>query len=264
MTQTLLEAPSMVEVENMWLKAFTKPSKRTLQTKLGPSEVGSCPYCVGYTMAVKLCEMPPREVDPFGYAAHIGTMCHYFLEHKLDLFYGAGYEIESHRETKLDDIFEIPGYGKVGGSCDLYVPDWQRTFDYKFPGKYSYEKVKLAIAKYHRAMAAGDLEEAAKHGPSKQYRTQQQVYGQGWLQRGYPVQGSVIIFLPRHTNEVNDIVFWEEPINEELYQKAIGRTELIWDYVQDGQLGEIPSDEDCYTCGQHGRGDLTNYTRATN
>lgn len=261
---TELAVPSMVEVENMWLKSFTKPSSRSLQSKLGPSEVGACTYCVGYTMAAKLCEMPPREADPFGYAAWLGTACHYYLENKLDLAYGAGYDIESHREAKLKNIFSIEGYGAVGGSCDLYVPDWARTFDYKFPGKYSYDKVKLAIAKHHAAKRAGDLELAAKLGPSMQYRTQQQIYAQGFIQQGLPVTSSVIIFLPRHTNEVSDVLFWEEPVSTEFFQKAIDRTELIWMYVQDGQLGDLPSDPDCYTCSRHGFGDLTNYTQATN
>lgn len=261
---TTLQAPPLAEVERMWLKAFTKPSSRSLQTKLGPSEVGSCPYCVGYTMAAKLCEMPPREADPFGYAAHIGSMCHYYLEHKLDLVYGAGYDIESHREAELKDIFEVPGYGQISGSSDLFVPDWGRTFDYKFPGSFSYDKVKLAIKKREDAIYRGDMEAAAKLGPSMQYRTQQQVYRKGWQNLGYEVCSSVIIFLPRHTNSVNDVLFWEEPNNDELFDKAVERSELIWMYVTDGQLGEIPSEDDCYTCKNHGRGNLTNYTQATN
>lgn len=239
--------PPLEDVERMWLKAFTKPSSRSLQSKLGPSEVGSCTYCIGYTMASKLCDMPLRELDPFGYAAHIGTMAHYYLEHKLDLVHGAGYGIETHREQKLSDIFEVPGYGSISGSCDLFVPDWGRTFDYKFPGKWSYDKVKLAIAKGQT--------------PSMQYRVQQQVYAQGWMQRGYELTSSVIIFLPRHTNELNGVLFWEEPINQELYEKAVARTELIWEYTADGQLGELPSDPDCFQCDKHGRGNLTTYNR---
>jgi hypothetical protein len=242
-----MTAPPLPEVERMWLKAFTKPSSRSLQTKLGPSEVGACTFCIGYTMAAKLCEMPPRELDPFGYAAHIGTMAHYYLEHKLDLVHGAGYEIDSIREAKLKNIFEVEGYGSISGSCDLFVPDWERTFDYKFPGKWSYDKVKLAIAK--------------GGAPSMQYRVQQQIYAQGFLQAGYTVTNTVIIFLPRHSNELNDVLFWEEPVNQELYEKAIARTELIWEYVLDGQLDELPSDVDCFTCDRHGRGNTNLYNQ---
>lgn len=254
--------PSLEQIEGSFLKALTKDSERSLQTKLGPSEVAGCAYCVGYTMAAKLCEMPPRG-DSFGYAAWLGTGLHYYLEHKLDLVYGAGYDIETRREEKLKDIFEIPGYGKISGSCDLFVPDWGRTFDYKFPGSYSYEKVKLAIAKGKAAIARGEIPQADKgETPSMQYRGQQQVYRKGWENLGFEVCSSVIIFLPRHSNSVNDVLFWEEPANDELFAGAVDRTALIWDYVQDGQLGEIPSDADCYTCTSYtgpGRGNLDIY-----
>lgn len=269
MTTTLevrphIEAPPLGEVKQMWLKGFTKPSSRSLQAKLGPSEVGSCPYCVGYTMAAKLCDMPDRDPDPFGYAAHIGTMCHYYLEHKLDLVYGAGYDIETFRETKLENIFEVEGYGKVSGNCDLMVPDWCRTFDYKFPGAWSYDKVQMAIRKGQSALRQGK-EVTHAHKPSMQYRVQQQIYAQGWIQQGYQIDSCVIIFLPRHTNAVSDVIFWEEPVNPELYQAAIANVGIIWEYVKDGELGDLPSDTDCYTCGDRGpgRGNLTTYLQAT-
>lgn len=266
MTATLerVEAPPLESVKQMWLKGFTKPSSRSLQAKLGPSEVGSCHYCVGYTMAAKLCDMPDRDPDPFGYAAHIGTMCHYYLEHKLDLVYGAGYEIESFRETKLKDIFEVEGYGSISGNCDLMVPDWHRTFDYKFPGSWSYDKVQMAIRKGQMALKRGD-EVTSAHKPSMQYRVQQQIYAQGWIQQGYQIDSCVIIFLPRHTNSLTDVIFWEEEVNPALYKAAIANVGTVWEYVKDGELGLLESDPDCYTCGDRGpgRGSLTTYLQAT-
>lgn len=264
MSETLIEAPPLSDVKQMWLKGFTKPSSRSLQAKLGPSEVGSCAYCVGYTMASKLCDMPDRDPDPFGYAAHIGTMCHYYLEHKLDLVHGAGYDIETFRETKLKDIFEVEGYGAVSGSCDLMVPDWCRTFDYKFPGSWSYDKVAAAIAKGRNAERQGK-EVTSAHKPSMQYRVQQQIYAEGWRQLGYQIDKCVIIFLPRHTNSVNDVIFWEEEVNPTLYEAAIANVGIIWEYVKDGELDDLPSDPDCFTCGPRGpgRGNLTTYRAAT-
>ncbi|WP_346924641.1 hypothetical protein [uncultured Arthrobacter sp.] len=264
MSDTLLEAPPLQEVKNAFLKAITKPDARSLQAKLGPSEVGGCAYCTGYTMAAKLCAMPDRDPDPFGYAAWLGTGLHYYLEHKLDLVHGAGYDIETFRETKLKDIFEVEGYGAVSGSCDLMVPDWCRTFDYKFPGSWSYDKVAAAIAKGRNAERQGK-EVTSAHKPSMQYRVQQQIYAQGWIQAGYQIDSCVIIFLPRHTNAVSDVIFWEEPVNPELYQAAIANVGIIWSYVTDGELDDLPSDPDCFTCGARGpgRGNLTTYRAAT-
>jgi len=260
---TTLETYTEAQVQSAYTKGFTRRSDRDKQTKLGPSEIGGCVYCVGYTMAAKLAEMPSRD-DSFGYAAWIGTMAHYWLEQNLLLENPiTGGALDTLREHKVK-VFDIPDYGTINGSCDIFTPEFCETGDYKFPGKWSYEKVQIAIRKYHMALAKGDLEEAAKQGPSKQYRFQQQLYAHGLVQQGHEVERCRIIFLPRHTNAVSDIIHWVEPYQPEMVEKALARTIIIWEYVQSGQLGELPSDDDCYTCDRNGRGDLTNYNLATN
>jgi hypothetical protein len=144
------------------------------------------------------------------------------------------------------------------------VPDWARTFDYKFPGSWSYDKVSTAIAKGKAAVRRGETPTSA-HKPSMQYRVQQQIYAQGWIQRGYQIDKCVIIFLPRHTNSVKDVIFWEEEVNTTLYEAAVANVNTIWSYVKDGELDDLPSDPDCFTCGPRGpgRGNLTTYLAAT-
>jgi hypothetical protein len=214
-------------------------------------------------MASKLCEMPSRD-DGFGYAAWIGTMAHYWLEQNLVLEHPVtGEPLDTLREHKVS-VFDIPDYGTIKGHLDIYTPAFRETGDYKFPGKYSLEKLQTALAKRRRALNAGDLEEAAKYGPSLQYRYQQQLYAHGLTQLGYEVERCRIIFLPRHTNDIRDVIHWVEPYQPEMVEKALARTILIWEYVQAGQLGELPSDDDCYTCDRVGRGDLTNYNETLN
>lgn len=240
---------SEAQVTAAFTKGFTRRSERDKQVKLGPSEVGACTYCVGYTMAAKLCEMPKRD-DDFGYAAWIGTMAHYWLEQNLVLEHPlTGVPLNTLREHKVR-VFDIPDYGTINGHLDIYIPEFKRTGDYKFPGKWSYEKVQLAIRK--------------GIGPSLQYRYQQQQYAHGLVQQGHEVDVCRIIFLPRHSNNIQDVIHWEEPYQPEMVEKAQARTILIWEYVQAGQLAELPSDSDCYTCDRHGRGNLTNYNQATN
>lgn len=266
---TTLEIPTIEQVERQFIGAIAKPSERDKQIKVGPSSIGGCPYCLGYDMAAKLVEMPDREAEKFGYAAWLGTGLHYYLEHNLDL------GVEVFRETKLKDIFEIPGYGSIGGSCDLMVPEWGRTFDFKFPGSWSYDKVQVAIAKGRLATRRGEELNAFQHMPSMQYRVQQQIYAQGWIQRGYDIRKTVLAFLPRHTNDIRDVILWEEDVNQELYEGAVDRAISIWEYVEAGQLGDIPSEAanpakpdeiTCYTCGPRGpgRGNLTNYNKTLN
>lgn len=262
MTATALQTYTPEQITASFTKGFTRSSDRDRQTVLGPSEIGGCVYCVGYTMAAKLCEMPKR--DGWGYAAWIGTMAHYWLEHNLILEDPiTGGPVETLREHKVE-VFEVPRYGLIKGHTDLAVPSWGRSFDFKFPGKWSYEKVQSAIAKHRFYLKKGDLEEAAKWGPSKQYRYQQQLYLHGLIAQGHEMEACRIIFLPRHSNNLQDVIHWEEPYNPQMVQDALTRTSMIFDYVEDGQLGELESDPDCYRCDTYGRGDLTTYNELFN
>jgi hypothetical protein len=242
------------QLTQMFTAGFTRRSERDKQVMLGPSEVGGCEYCVGYTMAQKSVELPNR--DSWGYAAWIGTMAHYWLEQNLVLTDPVtGETVPTRREHKVE-VFEIPGYGVIKGHCDMQLDD--TTVDYKFPGKWSYEKLAADLAKRRFHLSRGSVE-WAKYGPSLQYRYQQQLYAYGFNQAGIEINRCRIIFLPRHSNNLQDVVHWEEPYQPEMVQKALDRTTMIFDYVMDGQLGEFESDPDCYRCDVYGRGDLTNY-----
>jgi hypothetical protein len=185
-------------------------------------------------MAQKLPNPPAQRGKGFGYAAHIGTMCHYWLEHNLLL--GEGYT--QHHEEKVY-VGEVPGYGKISGSCDLYVPQLATTFDWKFPGKWSYDKLKLALAK--------------GGAPSSQYRYQQQAYAHGQALLGRPIESCVIVFFPRHSNNLGDVIMYQESYQPEMVTAVFDRLETLWEWVEAGELNEIESDTDCYTCSTYGR-----------
>lgn len=260
MTATTIQTYTTDQLTSMFTAGFTRQSARDKQTILGPSEIGGCEYCVGYTMASKLCEMPKR--DGWGYAAWIGTMAHYWLEQNLVLTDPVtGEVVPTLREHKVE-VFEIPGYGLIKGHCDLQVADI--TVDYKFPGKWSYEKVQTALAKRRYHLGKGELEKAAKLGPSLQYRYQQQLYAHGMRKQGIEINRCRIIFLPRASNNLQEVIHWEEPYQPEMVEKALERTIMILAYIEDGQLGAFESDKDCYTCDVYGRGDLTNYNNLFN
>jgi hypothetical protein len=235
-----LYIPDIDEVWEIMKGSISKRSERDKQVNVGPSELGGCAYCVGYTMASKFYELPERNRG-FGYAAWLGTMCHFWLEHNLEL------PVESLREHKVK-VFDIEGYGTVRGSTDLLVPEWERTFDFKFPGKYSYDKVALALR-------TGGF-------PSNAYRYQQQCYAHGANKAGITVKNSVILFFPRHTNSIEDVIPYEEPYRPEMVDLLQRRTEAIWEDVQDGNLDLIPSDDDCFECDDYrgsGRKNIGNY-----
>lgn len=224
------------QIEKLILDAVTQQSERSKQVKLGPSEVGACAYCVAHTMSQRTdTPAPSRGDEGFGYAAWVGTAAHYWMEHHIP----NRIPHESFPERKVS-VFDIEGYGTIGGTSDLYVPELATTFDWKFPGKWSHDKLRLELKQ------PGGT-------PSNAYRYQQQLYGQGFINEGLPVERCVIVFFPRHSNNVNDIVFWEEAFQPDMVQAAKQRVETIWEWVQAGELAEIPSDDDCFTCSTYGR-----------
>lgn len=235
-----LETFTPDQVTAIFTAGFTRQSERDKQVKIGPSEIGGCEYCVGHTMSQKSEHPAPSRGDEgFGYAAWIGTMCHYWLEQNLVLTHPVtGKPFDTLREHRVE-VFDISDYGSISGSVDLYVEAFRRTQDYKFPGKYAYDMLKFNLRK-------GLL-------PKTEYRYQQQLYAHGLIRLGFPVEMCRIIFLPRHSNNVNDVVHWEEPYNPAMVDLALKRAEMIWDLVKAGELDQLVSDEACYTCDTYGR-----------
>lgn len=199
------------------IKAETDRDKQRL---IGPSSMGGCPYCLGHQMAGTA---PKR---PFSFYPKLGTAFHYYMEHHMTI-------PEMETEQKVD-ICEIPGYGKIKGTIDLYYPPWGIVGDYKLVGKNTLAKVKL-------------------DGPSITYRVQGHLYGYGKAQLGHAVKEIHILFVPRDGGSISSLVDWSEPYNEALALAAIDRTKEVWEHVQAGNIEDIPSDEDCYDCKFSGR-----------
>lgn len=234
----------MSDFLDMLKSSIAKPKKRDLQVSVGPSLIGtSCYFCLGYEVARKYFDLPRRN-ESFGYAAWVGTMCHEWLENHLDLPTVQQHEVKVH-------IFDIEGYGPVKGSCDLVLPDLKRIVDWKFPGEYSYEKLRLAKAKDPEGWR-----------PSNQYRYQQQLYAHGLNQAGIEIETCTIVFFPRHLNNLDAVIAFEEPYTEEMAYLAKARLEAIIEDVLEGRLGDLPSDPDCFECSSFqgsGRPDVTGY-----
>lgn len=199
------------------IKAETDRDKQRL---IGPSSMGGCPYCLAHQMAGTA---PKR---PFSFYPKLGTAFHYYMEHHMTI---PGMETE-----QKVDICEIPGYGKIKGTIDLYYQPEGIVGDYKLVGKNTLSKVKL-------------------DGPSITYRVQGHLYGYGKAQLGHDVKEIHILFVPRDGGNINALVDWSEPYNEALALAAIDRTKEVWEHVTAGNIEDIPSDEDCYDCKFSGR-----------
>lgn len=213
------------------LSALKTPTARDKQRLVGASQIGGCPYHLGLAMLQShgLAEKEPSEP---GMGAWIGTGVHLNIEETLNLE-------GSSQETKVD-IFEIPGYGLVRGSIDMY---WRnRIWDWKVLGKANMQKMQLAYRKM-----PGQI-------PNTTYRVQQHLYGYGLIQRGFKVEDVNIVAIPKLSNSFEDIVLFTEAYNQELVDKSIARAKGIWQYASEGKLSELPRDiENCYDCGSNTR-----------
>ncbi len=231
---------SDAELERLILGQITKPTARDQQSSIGPSQIGECPYCLGVELAKSLPEMyRVHDADDFGFTAWRGTAIHHYIEQTFDIP-GALHE-------QRFEVFDLEGYGRISGSCDLLYPPY--IVDWKAQGKYSYDLFKL-------------------YGPSTKYRVQQHLYAYGARKKDHPIDRVCIASLPQTSNNVQDIRFWYEDYNEALALAALDRLETIWEYVRDGELQALPSElkktpvpgekpqqpnDICYQCDRKGR-----------
>lgn len=210
---------------------ITKSTERDQQRKIGPSEIGGCPLCIGEKLALALPELYPdlEHTETFGLGSWIGTAVHHFLEQDI--------QIPGAIKERKNPIYDLAGYGLIKGSTDLYADG--EIVDWKIVGKFSYDAMKLEYRLEPNRI------------PKTVYRVQQHVYGYGWEQAGFPVDNVTLCVIPKMSNNPDDIRFFTEKYNRAVALKALKRLELIWKRVQAGNLESLPSDgDDCYTCSR--------------
>lgn len=232
----------MSDLASELLAKFKEPSARSHQVKIGPSGIGGCPYCVGETLAHAVPEhYPDLEHHPSSsYATWIGTMGHSGIEHEY--FYDYDDRIipaipEGIAETKVH-VYDLEGYGSISGSIDLIYGN--ETFDWKFMGKFGYDKMCLAYRKDPTRI------------PDTTYRVQQMLYAYGARKKGFDIERVNVVVFPKHKSSWSDVRVFSEEYNQELVDAALDRLEKIWKIVQEGNLKDIPSSEDCYNCNNGG------------
>lgn len=193
-------APSDAETENERLKQglmtiigwADNNSARSLQTALGPSEIGDpCERRIGYSLA----GVTPVNFRADPWAAIVGTAIHQWLEGAVNKYQAEVQDLGWKTETtlKIDDY--------VKGHTDLYVPP--DVIDYKSKSKDALEKIR-------------------KEGPKEREILQGHLYGLGHYRAGRAVRDIVLVFIPRD-GRLKDMYVWREPFNLDLALKALER-----------------------------------------
>jgi len=213
------------------LGAAFGPTRRDRQVAIGPSGVGDpCDYCVARLMAARLTGAVSS--DGGSLATWIGSAIHEYLEHRLTgpdappELADMGLIAEEHGVV----CGYIEGYGEIKGSPDLYVTLDNLLIDWKGTKKDKIKKYKL-------------------HGVPMVYDYQKHLYAKGENDNGRKVEWVANVFIPRDGFSYNDCWWDITPYDPQAALNALRRAEVIWnDYVVPGEIEELASDDDCWTC----------------
>lgn len=205
---------------------------RTLQTRIGPSGVGTpCPRCLAH----KLAGTPERRGEDWlpyiGRAVHT-TNAEAFLRFNANR---PGQPVRFLTELGVD-VGEIDGQ-TITGSLDLYDTATAEVTDWKIVG-------------------AATLTKAKATGVPVEYGIQGHLYGRGAVRRGLPVRLIRVAFLPRNEPTLDRAVIITEPYNEGIAVAALERATALtqvaaavggWDQL----IPSLPALDGCQSCHRY-------------
>lgn len=236
--------PTVLRDELLWeIREAIDNTPRTLQTSIGPSELGiECQRRLAYMLA----GTPEVNVRKSPWLPTVGTAVHGWAE---DVFVRANKRYDVVRylvETRVEVGSLIIGgrLRPIRGSSDLYDRITGTVIDWKIVGENTLKKVR------------------ARKAPSDQYRAQAHLYGRGFMARGAYVARVAIFYLPRN-GELSEAYFWAEDYDESVALDTLARaqeTQLVVDAAGLTAPGLLPTtDAYCTFCPfyEAGAADLT-------
>jgi hypothetical protein len=204
----------MTTVEDLYLgviKDGITRHPRSLQTRIGPSEIGR--PCDRWILHKLNGDGEPDRGPAWKPA--VGTAVHAQLEVWFDAANRGGGEVD---RTEWITEWQVT-VGQIGGQditghSDLFHVPTGTVIDHKIVGP-------KQIAKYRL------------HGPSEQYRVQAHLYAKGFTDDGGwgPARTVAIAFLPRD-GELSNTVFWSEPYDPHIAFNAMTRANRLHTMLQ--------------------------------
>lgn len=183
-------------------------SPRSLQVKIGPSEIGNpCARRIAY----KITGQPEVNTRGVAWKPFVGTAIHeqmatIMAAAEIKRFQDDPDATPRWRVEERVTVGQINGVD-ITGNADLYDQHRGVVYDWKFVGNRALEK--------YRA-----------NGPGEQYRTQAHLYGRGFASQGLPVHHVAVVFMTRD-GEFKDRVLWHEPYDEQVAIDALERASTI-------------------------------------
>lgn len=233
----------MSTLANKILLKAMEPDERGRQKLVGASQIGGCPYCLGYAL---MQEEPPGKLpswiktddEPDGLAAWIGTAVHYYLEHEIipQVMEEEGRDLTKIVAEDKVPIYELEGYGLIQGNIDVH--DDVEIVDWKIVGDWSWNKLLMESLSNPDSL------------PRKQYRVQQHLYAYGLRQQGLDIEQVSMAVFKKTSNSWGDIEIYTESYNQDVVDSALQNLEIIYTIAKAGKFNELPQDEECYQCSR--------------
>lgn len=260
-------------VEGMVIATITKPSARDRQAAPGPSDLADkCDICVARKISASL-NLGSHTDRGFSFKAWNGTAVHEKLEHELPSVY-------AHAEREIEvDIADIPGIGLVKGHIDVFLPNKKALVDYKTTDmkKLKGYKTEVSPGAYVHHMTAPEREELVRlkamdrggllteadmgrmvtlaarseqnvGGIPQEYMGQTMLYLYGLRASGREADYAVLAFLPRDSNNVEDIWVTSCAYRPDVAQGVLNRAAHLARLVRTGKIGELSAHPGCWSC----------------
>lgn len=175
---------------------------RSLQTALGPSELGTaCDRCLVHLLAG---HKPTEHVIPW--LPTVGTAVHRWLEL---VFHGRVFLHDEDRwllEERVR-VGEVAG-APVHGSADLFDVATGTVVDWKIVGKTTLDQVRRSGAKLT-------------------YQAQAHLYGKGFEDAGHAVNTVTVMFLPRNAVSLQHMQVWSAPYSRQAADLVLQRANAL-------------------------------------
>lgn len=217
-----------------WVRDVLRtPTDRDKQKLIGPSGLGNlCTRCLADAFL-----NAKDDVNRYWLGSVVGTSIHELYSSRVQN------DPNVMSEFKVD-IGEIPGYGKIKGTVDLYVKSEKMIVDLK-----STTRKKLAM--YRRVLLDSDpsLSLASYRHTIHGYVNQTMTYGSGVVSMGLPVKRVGLALICRDGTGDSDIWTWTTAYDPNRAKQVWDRAVALWQWLQEGNdPNTLPSAEGCYYC----------------
>lgn len=224
------------EVKRLIIDLLKTPSERDKQAKVGASNISQpCDYCLGRAL-----QGGPAEPNRFWLGARIGSAIHAALEAEEEKHIDRprSYHFEALEGALIEQKIHlgyVEGYGNISSKPDLALVKHCHLLDHKTTSKAKLKNYKLS-------------------GVPKAYIYQTMLYAWGLNKQGVRIDRVSLVFICRDGSTDDDIWVYSTDYDESLAERAWARLEGIWNFLQSGgSVGQLESDEDCFTCNFSGR-----------